>query len=122
MRLSVIQKLIALGLACGELMLVSASLARPAHAQLSEGDRVSRLRALQSSVLNRATGAAGASSGQVGGVEAISPEPSIIGPSTVSPASPPLPEAGREVIATATPINGRLSIALINNTGTRRQL
>ncbi len=121
MKLSVIKKLIASGLACGGLMLVSASLARPAYAQLSESDRVSRLRALQSSVLNRPTGAAGSlgetGSGQVGDVEAIPAEPSAE-PSTVSPSSPPLPEAGMEAIATVTPINNQLSVSIINNTGT----
>lgn len=116
MKLSVIlQRLSALGLACGGLMLASASLAKPAHAQLTESDRVSRLSALQSSVLNRPTGATGisgeTSSGQVGGMEAIPIEP-------VTPSSPPLPEAGRQAIATVTPVNGQLSVEILNNTGT----
>lgn len=118
MKLSVIlRRSSAVGLACGGLMLASASLTKPAHAQLTESDRVSRLRALQSSALTRPTGAAGisgeTSSGQVGGVEAIPIEPS-----TVTPASPPLPEAGMQAIATATPVNGQLSVELVNNTGT----
>ena len=116
MKLSVIsRRLSAVGLACGGLMLASASWAKPAHAQLTESDRASRLRALQSSVLNRPTGAAGtsgeASSGQMGGAAAIPAEP-------VTPSSPPLPEAGRQAIATVTPTNGQLSIELVNNTGT----
>lgn len=118
MKLSVfLRKSTAVGLACGGLMLTTASLAKPAHAQLSEGDRASKLRALQSSVLNRPTGTAdrlgGTNSGQVGSPEAIPIEPS-----TVSPSSPPLPEAGVPATATITPINGQLSVAIVNNTGT----
>lgn len=116
MKLSgILRRLSAAGLACGGLMLTSTSLARPAHAQLTESDRVIRLRDLQSSVLNRPTGAAGisgeASSGQFGGVETIPIEP-------VTPSSPPLPEADMQPIATATPINGQLSVEVVNNTGT----
>ena len=114
---AILQKLTAVGLACGGLMLAIASLAKPAHAQLPESERVSKLRALQSSVLNRPTGAADPLD-ETGGNQVGSPEALPVEPSTVNPSSPPLPEASSQPIATATSVNGRLSVAIVNNTGT----
>ena len=116
MKSSVILRILsAAGLACGGMMLASASLAKPAYAQLTESDRVGIPSAPQSSVITLPTAAAGAtneaSSDQVDGGEAVPTEP-------VTPSSPPLPEAGMQAIATAIPINGLLSVAIVNNTGT----
>ncbi|MGB3300869.1 MAG: hypothetical protein WBA76_21595 [Phormidesmis sp.] len=112
-----VQKLTIAGLACGGFVMVSAALNKPAHAQLPEGDRASKLRALQSSVLTRPL------------ADTVSPvaepdapdttiAPSTTVPSTAAPSTEPLPETLDEAIATVTPLNNQLSISLMNTTGT----
>lgn len=107
MKLSaIVQKLTAAGLACGGLVLVSASLTKPAHAQLPEGDRASKLRALQSSVLTRPL------------ADTVSPVAEPSAPDTITPSTEPLPETLNEATATVTPLNNQLTISLMNTTGT----
>lgn len=73
---------------------------RPAPAS----DRVSRLRRLQSTVINRETN--------------LSPlaQPGIVEDSGISESTPPLPEQ-REAITVALPVNEQLSVDLMNDTG-----
>ncbi len=105
---------------CSALMLASVPLIRSAAAQTIDGsaidgsgagDRATRLRALQSTVLDRAA----VPSGQY--------QPSVLPDQTVpiSPiesSAPPLPEDRSVAIATAIPVNNQLSIRLVNDTGT----